>query len=564
MSTEAEELIAFARDQLERAITAVGALHPDVIQARLYLGIVLRQTGHVQLALDEFAQAVRDAVAGVGPVHPDALIARYHELITLVESGRPHDAQPMLHDLLADHLVAFGPQHVGTFSVRSALANVLLTIGRNEEADEQLAALLLEADGSGVELECGQRATWLLQRSSCMTVPDQLREAMELAREAKRAAEDPRTGSLALRVAAQARLLDVLSAGATPHPVAPDGETLRGLLDEVQRELEELRRDLRAAAGDPDLTEGSNYWVSARIAELAGAALVEDPEAVATAMRSFVDELRMLRGFDTVTLTAASRLGELLGETGRVDDAVAFLEGVVTDVAEAGLERTGLGLVLRNNLGQWMADAGRLTDAVAELRSAVDDAMSTPDAWGVDRRTLLHNLIERASMLGDLATTRYATALLEAIDRGDDGTGAPPGTSGTPERPGPTVASARSIRAIDLLAAGASPQPAHAVAEAVAVCARLGRPVLIERHEDGWCWALAGPSIEDLSVTLRSLDAEADDLPAFVLDSAWVVRDGLTSWRPRPDAPRPVGWWVIPADRLTDPDLVLGTIGGMT
>jgi hypothetical protein len=84
----------------------------------------------------------------------------------------------------------------------------------------------------------------------------------------------------------------------------------------------------------------------------------------------------------------------------------------------------------------------------------------------------------------------------------------------------------------------------------------------VERHEDGWCWAFAAPSIEDLTATLRSLEPEADELPQFVLSSAWVVRDGLTSWRPRPDALRPLEWWVIPVAELTDIEAVLGAIGG--
>jgi hypothetical protein len=86
--------------------------------------------------------------------------------------------------------------------------------------------------------------------------------------------------------------------------------------------------------------------------------------------------------------------------------------------------------------------------------------------------------------------------------------------------------------------------------------------VLIERHEDGWCWSLAAPSIEELASTLRSLDAESEDLPAFVLASAWVVRDGLTSWRPRPDAPRPNEWWLVPLSALGDTDAVMAMIGG--
>jgi tetratricopeptide (TPR) repeat protein len=565
MGMGAEEQISFAREQLERVITAFGALHPEAIQARLHLGIVLRQTGYGQLAVDEFALAARDAVAALGPVHPDALIARYHALITLTESGRPHEAASELEDLLRDHLEVFGPRHVGTFSVRSALANVLIAVGRIEEADEQLEVLLDEVDASGIELEPGQRASWLLQRSSARQEPAQFAEAMELAREAKGAAEDPRSGSTALRVAAQARVLDALALAVTPHRDGLSEDALRSLLDEVQRELEELREDLRSASGDPDLTEGSTSWVSARLAELAGAALVEDPEVVLGAMRSFVDELTMLRGLDTVTLTAASRLGELLGECGHMEDAVAFLDGVVATVEDAGLGGTALGLVLRNNLGQWMANAGRLEDAVRVLRTAVDDAMTSPDARARDHETLLENLIDRASMLGDLATTQYAVDLLKGSgDAGAVADGVVPraGIDAPPDRSMQSLAGGRTARAIELLEAGSSPQPADTVAEAVVACARLGRPVLIERHQDGWCWALAAPSIEDLRATLRSLEPEADDLPPFVLASAWVVRDGLTSWRPRSDAPRPTEWWVLPAAELTTPDLVLRTIGG--
>jgi tetratricopeptide (TPR) repeat protein len=562
MNMGAEEQIAFARDQLERGITAVGALHPDVIQARLHLGIILRQTGFIQLAVDELAQAANDAVATLGPVHPDTLIARYNELIALTESGRPHEAAPGLWDLLADHLDVFGPLHVGTFSVRSALANALIAVGSVDEAGEQLALLLDEVDRSGIELERGQRASWLLQRSSCLLDPGQLPEAMELAREAKQAAEDPRTGSMTQRVAAQARVLDALSTAIMPHRDGLSDQALRSLLDVVRRELEVLREDLRSAERDPEFTYGSTSWVNARLAELAGAGLVEDPGAVLEAMRALVDELTMLRGHDSVTLTAASRLGEMLGESGSTEDAVAFLEGVVTAVADAGLERSALGLVLRNNLGQWMANAGRLDDAVRVLRSAVEDAMESPDAREIDRETMLRNLIDRASMFGDLAATQYATDLLEGLARGDDATDAPLATGGPHERSGPAVPAGRTTRVIDLLESGSSPQPAHAVAEAVVACARLGRPVLVERHEDGWCWALAAPSIEDLTATLRSLAPEADELPPFVLSSAWVVRDGLTSWRPRPDALRPLEWWVIPVAELTGIEAVLGTIGG--
>jgi tetratricopeptide (TPR) repeat protein len=559
---EAEEQIAFARDQLERGITAVGPLHPDAIQARLYLGIVLRQTGHAELAADEFAQAAQDAVAALGPVHPDALIARYHHLTGLVESGRPQEAEPRLWDLLADHLDVFGPQHVGTFSVRSALAGVLMSVGRVEEADEQYAALIEEADRSGIALERGQRATWLLHRSSCHSDPGQIPEAMELAREAKQAAQDPRTGSTSISVDAQARIVDAIATAITPYRDQLDEDALDAWLRAAERELAELREDLRSAVGDPEFTQGSTAWVNARLAEFAGAALVEDAASVLAGMRSFVDELMMLRGPDTITLTAASRLGELLGGSGHVEDAVAFLEGVVSGLTDAGLERTALALILRNNLGQWTAEAGRLGDAVIILRSAVDDAMAGTDLWGLDRETLLRNLVDRASMLGDLATTRYATDLLEAIARGEGAVSTP----SVMDEPLVTIDDSVDVpsaaRVIDLVAAGASPQPAAAVAEAILACARLGRPVLVERHDDGWCWALAAAGIEELSATLRGLDPEADDLPVFVLASSWIVRDGLTSWRPRPGAPRAEQWWIIPAADLVSAEGVLERIGG--
>jgi tetratricopeptide (TPR) repeat protein len=557
-----EEQIAFARDQFERGVTALGALHPEVIQARMHLGLVLRQAGHVELASEEFAQAAQDAVSALGPVHPDALIARYHLLTGLIEAGRPQKAEPQLWDLLADHLDVFGPQHVGTFSVRSALADVLISVGRVEEADAQFALLLDEADRFGIELEPGQRATWLLQRSNCHRDPGQLPEAMDLAREAREAANDPRTGSTVLRVAAQARIVDAIALAITPYRDQLSEEALLAWLDAAERGLEDLREDLRSAAGDSQLTEGSTAWVNARLAEFAGAGLVEDPPAVLRGIRSFVDALMMLRGPDAITLTAASRLGEMLGESGHVEDAVAFLEGVVSGLGDAGVERGALGIVLRNNLGQWLAEAGRLSDAVDVLRSAVHDMMGSDDLWGVDRETLLRNLIDRASMHGDLATTRYATDLLEAITRGDGVMGAEVAVDEPAEASSHSTHASRTTRVLDLVAAGASPQSAGAVAEAIVACARLGRPVLVERHDDGWCWSLAAPSIEDLTATLRALEADADDLPAFVLASAWIVRDGLTSWRPRPDVPGAIHWWVIPAAELSSAEAVLQRIGG--
>jgi tetratricopeptide (TPR) repeat protein len=562
MNLEAEEQIAFARDQLERGITAVGALHPEVIQARLHLGLVLRQTGHLELSLEEFAQAAQDAAVALGPVHPDVLIARYHLLTALIEAGRPHEAEPQLWDLLAEHLDVFGPQHVGTFSVRFALADVLMAAGRFEEADGQLSMLLDEADRSGIELEPGQRATWLLRRSNCHRDPSQIPEAMELAQEAKEAANDPQAGSTALRVAAQARIVDAIARAITPYRDELSEGALRAWLDAAERELEQLREDLRSAEGDLQLAEGGTAWVNARLAEFAGAGLVEDAAAVLEEIRSFVDALMMLRGPDAITLTAASHLGELLGGSGRVEDAVAFLEGVVSGLEDAGLERTANALVLRNNLGQWLAEAGRLGDSVRVLRSAVDDVMGSSELWGVDRETLLRNLVDRASMHGDLATTRYATDLLEAIARGEAVVDAAVATHGPEAAGSHSVHLGPTKKAIDLVAAGTAPQSAEAVAEAVIACSRLGHSVLVERHDDGWCWSLAAQSIDDLAATLRSLDDDADDLPAFVLASSWIVRDGLTSWRPRPDAARAIRWWVIPAVELSSAEAVLDRIGG--
>lgn len=556
MAGGAEERIAFAREQLERGEAALGALHPDSIQARLHLGLVLSQTGFSDMALDEFSQAARDASSGLGPRHPDALIARYHELAALIQSGRSDEAAPGLEGLLADHLEVFGPQHVGTFSVRSALADVLIALGRYEEAEEQLAVLLLEVDESGLDFERGQRASWLLQRSRCLSDPSRFKDAVELAREARRAAEDPCTGSVAIRVAAQARILDALALAVSFPRDGSEQGVLSGLLADVRSELELLRDELASAGGDPELARGSVHWINCRLSELSGALLVEDPTTVLSEMRSLVDELTMLRGLDVATMTAASRLGELLGESGRVEDAVGFLVGIVAAVEDAGSSQSGVGLVLRNNLGQWLANAGRLADAVPVLRAAVDDAMLSPQAGHAERETMVRNLIDRASMLGDLDTTRYATNLLSAMAR------SPAAGVGRSRADGLTFLPAGPIRVIDLLAAGATPQPARAVVDAVAACARLGRPVLVERHEDGWCWSLAAPSIEDLSSALRSIDPEATDLPGFVLESAWIVRDGLTSWRPRADASRPLAWWVIPQDSLDDAAVVLDMIGG--
>ena len=562
MGGGAEEQIAFAREQLERGIAAVGAMHPDVIQARLHLGILLIGAGFHEMALAEFSEAAHDVSAALGPLHPDALVARYHEMTALIQSGRPQGAARGLEELLEDHLRVFGPHHVGTFSVRSALASVLIALGHHEQADEQLAVLILEVDDSGLELEPGQKASWLLQRSHCLSDPLRFEDAIELARQAKQAASDPDSGSVAIRVAAQARALDALTLAIMPLREKLNEETRDALLAEVRREVETLREDLLSAEAQAELGRGSLNWINSRVAELSGALLVEDAGTTIPAMTSLFEELAMLRGLDVATLTAASRLGELLGESGRIEDAVTFLERVVAQVREEGLQHTSLGLILRNNLGQWLANSNRLADAVAVLRAAVDDAVSSSEVNARERETIVGNLLDRASMLGDLENTRRAAELL-AVSA--DGSTMDAALAAEAEETDPDMASSdapQRVRVIDLVAAGSRPQPVDAVVEAVGACARVGRPVLVERHEDGWCWALAAPSIEDLSSTLRSLDGESEDLPPFVLSSAWVVRDGLTSWRPRPEVPRPLEWWVVPKDALADPHVVLRMIGG--
>lgn len=569
MSVSAEERIAFARDQVERGVRAVGALHPDAIMARMHYGIALSDGGFNGLALDEFSRAAKDACSVLGATHPDALVARYHELSTLLLLGKAHEAEVGLGRLLDDHIAVFGQKHVGTFSVRSQLANVLVALGRPSEAEEQLAMLLLEAEQSDVELEPGQRASWLLQHSRCLAETGRFDHAADVARDARRVAMEGHTRAAPLAIVAQALLIDALFRRVMSHAGELSDEDLEDLLgagmfdllEEMHRELEVLREDLGSGGDAPELTPGSQHWITVRLAEISAAGVVEDGAASAAAAQALGDELMLLRGPDPIALNAATRIGEHLGELGRVEEAVAFLEGVVEEATRNGLDRAGPVLVLRNNLGQWLHEVGRSDEAVAILRSTIDDAADVPEEPGVDRTTIARNLLEKASMVGDLDATRHAADILRGL------AGQPEGAVDAPPVP-PTEAREESApglhaeRIIDRLASGTAPQAAEAVAEAVAACSVVGLPVLIERHSDGWCWALAASSMVELTSTLHSLEPGADGLPSFLLASSWIVRDGMTSWRPRPEAPRPVEWWVVPVESLEDRAALIDLIGG--
>lgn len=569
MSSEVEERIAFTRDQLERGVNAVGALHHDVILARIHHGIALNEGGFTGLALEEFSRAAMDACAVLGATHPDALVARYHESSALILLGNVREAEAGLDRLLADHLAAFGPKHVGTFSVRSQLANVLIALDRPDEAEEQLSMLLLEAEESGIALEPGQRASWLLQLSHCLAMSGRFEHAADVARASRLAALDPQSGKLSLAIVAQARLVDTLFGQVMSQAGVHDDRELDDLLDaglfavleEMHRQLDVLREDLARVTEVPEMAPGGQHWITVRLAEISAAGIVEDAASSAAAALAFGEELMLIRGPDRIALSAAGRIGQLLSDLGGTEQAILFLESVVDTATRSGLGRTGPVLVLRNDLGQHLFDADRPDEAVLVLRAAVDDAMQVPDEPGVDRATIARNLLDRATMVSDRDAMSHGEAVLRRMGARAEGvveTVPPLAPSGR----GDPSTGPRAERVLDILANGASPQAAQDVAEAVVACAVVGRPVLIERHVDGWYWALAAPSIDELTSTLRLLDPEAEDLPAFVVASRWIVRDGMTSWRPRPGTRQPLEWWLLETDALSHAAGVLARVGG--
>jgi tetratricopeptide (TPR) repeat protein len=569
--TDAEGRIATLREDVERATVALGRGSSTTVNLRVRLGHELVAAGHAGIAREEFAQAASDAEAAFGPRHLDTLLARYEHLMLIAMSAPDDGVVAELAVLLDDHLEMLGAYDHRTLAVRSALAAALMRIGRVEAADQQLEMLLMEAEHEGVTLEAGQRANWLLHRVLAKQRLHDPVAALELAVAAREAAVDPEEGDPAMALNAMAKIVEVVASalGSDDDSEGPPSERfVEGLRDAVT-ELTDMA-DVEAARGA--LPVGGPLWTTVQLARLEAAVALDGIDASVLALHRLIDDLRLLRGLDDAVLTVATRIGEQLGEAGRVDEAIAFIEAMLLEEEHAAPDATEALLILRNNLGQWLAVADRMEESIAVLRATVDQAASVLDPADPQLATMVRNLVARALDHGDMDTAASGLEMLESLaeqadlveqadlaERADLGGPAGPAA----ERPGGTAeVPTPGAGLLVALAGGSTPRPAAEVAAGCAAAARLGRHVYVERRAEGWCWSVTGTRMDELERFLRQLDTTADALPDHVLGSGWIVRDGRTTWRPSTLPGAPEAWWVFGPEEASDPASVTTRIGG--
>jgi tetratricopeptide (TPR) repeat protein len=103
---------------------ALAADHPQIAQARLALGSVLREAGRPAEAHEIQAPAAEVLLRFHGPNHPDAATASLELGRTLGALGRLDEARASLAEALARRQELFGQGHPRTIQAREALASI--------------------------------------------------------------------------------------------------------------------------------------------------------------------------------------------------------------------------------------------------------------------------------------------------------------------------------------------------------------------------------------------------------------------------------------------------------
>jgi tetratricopeptide (TPR) repeat protein len=352
----------------------LGAEHPDTLNSRSHLALVLADLGRLEEAEAENRAVLEIMTRVLGAQHPDTLNSRSNLAVVMAGRGRLEEAEAENRAVLQIRARVLGTEHPGTLNSRSNLALVMAGRGRLEEAEaENRAVLQIRARALGAD-----HPNTLFSRNNLALVLSS-RGRLEEAR-----------SNLALVLASRGRLEEA----------------------EAENRLVLQIRARALGAEHPDtLTSRSNLALV-----LADLGQLDDAEAENRAVLEI--RTRVLGTEHPDTLTSRSNLASVLGDLGRLEDAEAEHRAEMTICARVlGIEHPDT-LNSRSNLASVLADLGRLEEAEAENR-AVLEIMTR--VLGAEHPDTLNSRSNLASVLADLGRLQEAEtenrAVLEIMTR---------------------------------------------------------------------------------------------------------------------------------------------------
>jgi hypothetical protein len=138
-TNEAPELSLEAAKQLVvNRQRALGAKHPNTLEARSDLAEATGRSGDEAGALQLFQKLLDDEQHELGPDHPVTLDTRYHVAAWTAKAGNPVEAIHLGGALLQDQERVLGPDHPYTLRTRASIATWNVAAGGITEAVGQL------------------------------------------------------------------------------------------------------------------------------------------------------------------------------------------------------------------------------------------------------------------------------------------------------------------------------------------------------------------------------------------------------------------------------------------
>ena len=125
------------RDALALRERALGRTHPDVLQSRADLAMLLTRDSRYDEAASLLVPALRDGERRLGPAHPAVASVRHAMGINLTNEGRFAEAEPLLRRALADRAAVLGPADPAVAQSYAALGALTRRQGRLAEAERE-------------------------------------------------------------------------------------------------------------------------------------------------------------------------------------------------------------------------------------------------------------------------------------------------------------------------------------------------------------------------------------------------------------------------------------------
>jgi tetratricopeptide (TPR) repeat protein len=130
--------IAAHRDVLEAQRRILGPEHPDTLVTQHNVAAVMSFQGHYAQAEAEYRHVLGVEIRVLGPDHPNVLSTQ-HEIARMIgEQGNYADAETRFRNVLTRNLRVRGPEHPATLVTRSQIARMVAAQGDYARAEAEL------------------------------------------------------------------------------------------------------------------------------------------------------------------------------------------------------------------------------------------------------------------------------------------------------------------------------------------------------------------------------------------------------------------------------------------